>query len=165
MPHNFTRRDFIKTLSLGAAAVALPRGSAAADKSSKPNIVVILTDDQGYGDLSSYGAKDLKTPHTDALMSTGVRMDSFYANCPVCSPTRAALLTGRYPDLIGVPGVIRTHKRSNWGHMTAEAKLLPKLLKSAGYHTAIVGKWHLGLTAPNTPIPRGFAHSPDTSAT
>ena len=159
MADNFTRRDFIKTLSLGAAAIALPTVSAsAADKPAKPNIIMILTDDQGYGDLSSYGAKDLKTPHTDALVTAGVRMDSFYANCPVCSPTRAALLTGRYPDLVGVPGVIRTYKRSNWGHMTAGAVLLPKLLKPAGYHTAIVGKWHLGLEAPNTPIPRGFDH-------
>ena len=161
MNDNFSRRGFLKTLSLGAAAVALPGPIAsAADKqrSARPNIIVILTDDQGYGDLSSYGAKDLKTPHLDALMAAGARMNNFYANCPVCSPTRAALLTGRYPDMVGVPGVIRTHKRSNWGHMIPEATLLPKLLKPAGYHTAIVGKWHLGLEAPNTPIPRGFDH-------
>ena len=161
MNDNFNRRGFLKTLSLGAAAIALPRGIASGaekQRPARPNIIVILTDDQGYGDLSSYGAKDLKTPHLDALMAAGVRMDNFYANCPVCSPTRAALLTGRYPDMVGVPGVIRTHKRNNWGHMTAEAKLLPKLLKPAGYHTAAVGKWHLGLEAPNTPIPRGFDH-------
>ena len=73
---------------------------------AKPNILIILVDDLGYGDLSCYGAKDLKTPHIDALMADGMRFDSFYANCPVCSPTRAALLSGTYPDLVGVPGVI-----------------------------------------------------------
>jgi arylsulfatase A-like enzyme len=67
-------------------------------------------------------------------------------------------LTGRYPDLVGVPGVIRTHLRNNWGYLAPQAVLLPKLLKRAGYHTAIVGKWHLGLESPNTPNVRGFDH-------
>ncbi|MHC4424664.1 MAG: sulfatase family protein [Planctomycetota bacterium] len=126
--------------------------------SGKPNIVMILVDDLGYGDLSSYGAADLKTPNIDRLVAAGVRFDNFYANCPVCSPTRASLLTGRYPDLVGVPGVIRTHITNNWGYLAPKAVLLPKLLKPAGYHTAIVGKWHLGLASPNTPNERGFDH-------
>lgn len=121
-----------------------------------PNIVLILVDDLGYGDLSSYGAGDMKTPNIDRLMASGIRLDNFYANCPVCSPTRAALLTGRYPDLVGVPGVIRTHEDDNFGHLSEEAELLPSVLKRAGYHTALVGKWHLGLEAPNTPRDRGF---------
>jgi len=91
-------------------------------------------------------------------MSAGMRFDNFYANCPVCSPTRAALLSGRYPDMVGVPGVIRTHITNNWGFLSPHVVLLPKLLKPAGYHTAIVGKWHLGLESPNTPIERGFDH-------
>jgi arylsulfatase A-like enzyme len=119
---------------------------------------MIMVDDLGYGDLSSYGATDLKTPHIDGLVAAGMRFDSFYANCPVCSPTRASLLTGRYPDLVGVPGVIRTHLRNNWGYMPPHAVLLPKPLKAAGYHTAIVGKWHLGLESPNMPNDRGFDH-------
>jgi len=119
---------------------------------------MILVDDLGYGDLSSYGATDLKTPHIDRLVASGMRFDNFYANCPVCSPTRAALLSGRYPDLVGVPGVIRTHITNNWGYLAPQAVLLPKLLKPAGYHTAIVGKWHLGLASPNTPNERGFDH-------
>ena len=109
----------------------------------KPNILVILVDDLGYGDLSSYGAPDLKSPAIDSLMAAGMRFDSFYANCPVCSPTRAALLSGTYPDLVGVPGVIRTHAQNNWGWLAPHAVLLPKPLKTSGYHTAIVGKWHL----------------------
>jgi arylsulfatase A-like enzyme len=132
-------------------------GSAEAAK-NRPNVLVILADDLGYGDLSSYGATDLKSPNIDALVAAGMRFDSFYANCPVCSPTRASLLTGRYPDLVGVPGVIRTHITDNWGYLLPQAVLLPQMLKRAGYHTALVGKWHLGLASPNTPSERGFDH-------
>lgn len=130
-----------------AFAADIPRG---------PNIVVILVDDLGYGDLSSYGADDLRTPHIDRLIKSGRRLDNFYANCPVCSPTRAALLTGRYPELVGVPGVIRTHPENSWGELARDAVLLPEVLGRAGYRTAIVGKWHLGLEAPNRPQDRGF---------
>ncbi|MCD6392455.1 MAG: sulfatase-like hydrolase/transferase [Planctomycetes bacterium] len=138
-------------VTTGKAAVAGARGK-------KPNIVMILVDDLGYGDLSSYGAKDLKSPNIDGLVAAGLRIDNFYANCPVCSPTRAALLTGRYPDMVGVPGVIRTHIENNWGYLSKHAVLLPKVLNRAGYHTAIVGKWHLGLESPNTPNDHGFDH-------
>lgn len=127
-----------------------------ANSGSAPNIILILVDDLGYGDLSSYGAKDLKSPHIDRLVAGGMRFDNFYANCPVCSPTRASLLTGRYPELVGVPGVIRTHAENNWGYMAKDAVLLPQMMKRAGYQTAIIGKWHLGLEAPNRPTDRGF---------
>jgi arylsulfatase A-like enzyme len=174
-----TRRDFLKAIGAGAAALATPQwlvaGEVAGSRKArtlsahKPNIVLILVDDLGYGDLSSYaagfpqrgGAKDIKTPNIDKLVAAGMRFDNFYANCPVCSPTRASLLTGKYPDLAGVPGVIRTHLANSWGHLAGHrhgAVLLPKLLKPTGYHTAIVGKWHLGLTSPNTPNERGFDH-------
>lgn len=149
-------------LLLAAALVpAAARGRVEAlenPKSRRPNLLVILADDLGYGDLSAYGAKDMRTPHIDGLLAGGMRFDRFYANSPVCSPTRAALLTGRYPDLVGVPGVIRTHAENSWGHLAREAVLLPRVLKKAGYHTALVGKWHLGLEAPNTPTDRGFDH-------
>jgi arylsulfatase A-like enzyme len=133
-----------------ASAATLPKDS--------PNILVILVDDLGYGDLSSYGATDLKTPHIDRLIESGMRFDHFYANCPVCSPTRAALLSGKYPDRVGVPGVIRTYAKDNWGFLDPNAVLLPKALWPASYHTGIVGKWHLGLETPSTPNEMGFDH-------
>jgi len=125
---------------------------------SAPNILMILTDDQGWGDAAAYGAKDLKTPAIDSLIASGMRFDNFYANCPVCSPTRAALLSGMVPDKVGVPGVIRTHPDNNWGFLNPDAILLPKPLKAVGYHTAIIGKWHLGLEAPSRPTDHGFDH-------
>ena len=123
---------------------------------AQPNIVLILVDDLGYGDLSSYGAQDMHTPHIDSIVAAGMRFDRFYANSPVCSPTRAALLTGRYPPMVGVPGVIRTKASDNWGYLSEDAVLLPAVLKRAGYHTGMVGKWHLGLESPNRPHERGF---------
>tara|TARA_R100001132_G_scaffold27523_1_gene34791 strand:+ start:6913 stop:8343 length:1431 start_codon:yes stop_codon:yes gene_type:complete len=129
---------------------------AASTPESRPNVLVILVDDLGYGDLSSYGATDLKSPHIDALLNRGMKFRNFYANCPVCSPTRAALLTGHYQDLVGVPGVIRTHPENSWGYLKPSAVTLADLFGSAGYQTAIIGKWHLGLESPNTPNERGF---------
>ena len=121
-----------------------------------PNVLLILVDDLGYGDLSSWGAEDLQTPHIDALVESGMRFNQFYANSTVGAPTRAALLTGRYPDLVGVPGTIRPEPEINWGYLNPEARLLPGLLQQAGYHTALIGKWHLGLESPNLPNERGF---------
>jgi len=155
-----SRRQMLKAIGLGAAAVAMSRPLPARRRApqARPNILMILVDDLGYGDLACYGAKDIQSPNIDRLVASGVRFDNFYANCPVCSPTRAALLTGRYPDIAGVPGVIRTHIKNNWGYLDPRAITLPQLLKKAGYHTAIVGKWHLGLASPNTPNERGFDH-------
>ena len=124
--------------------------------SDRPNIVLIVADDLGYGDLGCFGAADMRTPHLDNLAATGQRWTRFYANCPVCSPTRAALLTGRYQDLVGVPGVIRTHEQNNWGDLADDAITLPGRLQAAGYRTACIGKWHLGLERPDHPLDRGF---------
>lgn len=157
--HGYSRREFLRTAGLAASVLAfVPGGFLHAQPAKKPNILIILVDDLGYGDLSSYGATDLQTPQMDALMEQGMRFDNFYANCPVCSPTRASTLTGRYPELVGVPGVIRTHPDNNWGYLDPEAILLPEMLHLAGYHTGIIGKWHLGLESPNVPNDRGFDH-------
>ncbi len=150
--------DRLSRLSIVALFGFLLFTPVSLDAAEKPNVLLILVDDLGYGDLSSYGAQDLQTPHVDAIVRDGMRFDEFYANCPVCSPTRAALLTGRYQEMVGVPGVIRTHAANSWGHLTADATLLPAAMKKAGYATAIVGKWHLGLEKPNRPNDRGFDH-------
>jgi len=127
-------------------------------QAQQPNIVLIVADDLGYGDLSSYGAQDLSTPALDSLADSGIQFNQFYANSPVCSPTRASLLSGRYPPFVGVPGVIRTHATDNWGNLVPDVSLLPEMLRSHGYHTAMIGKWHLGLYPPQRPIDRGFEH-------
>ncbi len=129
------------------------------EPTSKPNLLVIMVDDLGYGDLSCYGAPDLKSPNIDALFDEGMRFNSFYANCPVCSPTRASFITGLYPDNAGVPGVIRTplpDRPTSWGNLRNDVVTLPQHLKTAGYDTALIGKWHLGLEAPDRPIDVGF---------
>ncbi len=131
--------------------------TVAGPQPEKPSIVVILTDDQGRGDYSAFGTKDIRTPHMDRLFREGITFHNFYANSCVCSPSRASLLTGCYPDRVGVPGVIREETPDDsWGYFSPRAILLPQLLKRAGYHTALIGKWHLGIGSPNTPTERGF---------
>lgn len=122
----------------------------------RPNFLLIFTDDHGYGDVSTYHKSDVRTPNIDRLAAEGMLFTAMRANCTVCSPSRAALLTGRYPDRVGVPGVIRTHPENSWGYFDPNVPTLADELKKVGYHTAIVGKWHLGLESPNTPNERGF---------
>ena len=136
--------------------LAAAGAGAAAPAAERPHILLILTDDQGYGDVSIHGAADVRTPHTDALGRDGMVFTAMRANSTVCSPSRAALLTGRYPDRVGVPGVIRTDPADSWGFLTPEVPTLGDELRRAGYHTALIGKWHLGLESPNTPTERGF---------
>ncbi len=125
---------------------------------SLPNILLILADDHGYGDVSMHGGPHIQTPNMDRIASEGMRFSNFYANSSVCSPSRAALMTGRFPDRVGVPGVIRTHGNNSWGYFRQDAVTLPSMLKQKDYHTALIGKWHLGLDAENHPCQRGFDH-------
>jgi arylsulfatase A-like enzyme len=133
-----------------------PFFSLAQPQNKRPNIIIILTDDQGYHDVSYYDSTDLHTPNIDKLCKAGIRFDNFYANSSVCSPSRASLLSGRYPEMIGVPGLIRSDTDANFGYLKPDAILLPSLLKQANYNTALIGKWNLGLESPNTPNEKGF---------
>lgn len=144
--------------SLLILTVLLACPSYAGSSAPRPNFLMILTDDQGYGDVSSYGAQDVRTPHIDRIGAEGMLFTTMRANATVCSPSRAALLTGCYPDRVGVPGVIRTKSDDSWGYLDPRVPTLADVLGGAGYGTAIIGKWHLGLESPNTPNERGFAH-------
>ena len=120
----------------------------------RPNVIMILTDDQGYGDLSCMGATDFRTPHLDALAADGVRFTSMYAASPVCSPSRAALLTGRYPGNAGVRAILAGHRRASG--LTPAVPTLATALKKLGYATGLSGKWHLGLKPECRPNANGF---------
>lgn len=126
--------------------------------SNSPNILLILADDHGYGDLSVHTGPSIQTPNLDRIAAGGTRFTRFYANSSVCSPSRASLMTGRFPDRVGVPGVIRTHAQNNWGYFRQDAVTLPSMLKRKDYDTALIGKWHLGLETENHPCRRGFDH-------
>ncbi len=122
----------------------------------RPNILFILADDHGYGDISFNGGPGVQTSHIDGIASGGISFNQFYANSTVCSPSRAALLTGRFPDRVGVPGVIRQTTENCWGYFDPKAITLPDMLRRAGYETIHIGKWHLGLEDENHPCERGF---------
>ena len=115
-----------------------------------PNVVLILTDDQGFGDVQSHGNKLIETPVHDRIASEGARFDRFYVS-PVCAPTRASLLTGRYHIRTGVHGVTRGHEM-----MRADEVTIAELLKGAGYATGCFGKWHNGSQYPHHPNGQGF---------
>ncbi|MES2695914.1 MAG: sulfatase-like hydrolase/transferase [Verrucomicrobiota bacterium] len=137
------------------AAVGIAMASAA--PAGRPNFLFILTDDHGYGDVSMNRPDgDVRTPNIDRLAAEGMLFTTMRSNCTVCSPARAAILSGRYPDRAGVPGVIRTTPENSWGYFNTRIPTLPDHLRKAGYHTAAVGKWHLGLESPNLPNERGF---------
>ena len=121
----------------------------------RPNIVIIYTDDLGWGDLGCYGSPDIRTPHLDALAARGVRMTDWYSNSPVCSPSRAALLTGRHPAHAGVESILGAQRDT---HGLPPQSTLASALSAAGWRTAVFGKWHLGVEAGSAPLRFGFDH-------
>jgi arylsulfatase A-like enzyme len=138
-----SRRDFL------ARAYALPAVAAGAP----PNVVVIFADDLGYADLGSYGAKDFQTPRLDRMAAEGMRFTDFYSAAPICTPSRAALLTGCYPKRVGLTKVLGEKATNGIG---PGEKLLPEILREQDYRTAIYGKWHLGLRRQFLPLQHGF---------
>jgi arylsulfatase A-like enzyme len=154
----------LAALLLAAVAASAPAAEP------RPNVVFVLVDDMGYADLGCTGATDIRTPHIDRLAREGVRFTDFYANAPVCTPTRAAFLTGRYQQRVGFEWALgftaQQHRRvgDRWvpepdklalGLPTSETSLA-RMLKGAGYGTAVVGKWHLGFRPEYNPIHHGF---------
>jgi arylsulfatase A-like enzyme len=153
-----TRRDFLKVLGLAAGSLMMPQAVLGRRQAArKPNVVLIFTDDQGSIDVNCYGAKDLYTANLDRLAAEGTRFTQFYVGAPVCSPSRAALMTGRYPQRAGVPGNVS----SQAGHagMPTEQVTIAEMMKSAGYTTGHVGKWHLGYTPETMPNGQGYDYS------
>jgi arylsulfatase A-like enzyme len=122
-------------------------------RAPRPNIIFIYADDLGYGDLGSYGAEDIATPHLDRMAAEGIRFTDFYSTSPVCSPSRTALLTGQYQVRHGITRVFFPNSTQG---LDTTALTLAELLKSAGYATAIVGKWHLGHLPQFLPRKHGF---------
>jgi arylsulfatase A-like enzyme len=120
-------------------------------------VIIFFTDDQGYGDLSCMGATDFRTPNLDRMANDGVRFTDWYSNSPVCSPSRAALLTGCYPGNAGVRSILRGHRQTTG--LPSSVPTLATMLRDAGYQTAMAGKWHLGLTEDSRPQSHGFDRS------
>lgn len=150
-------RAFLTALGLVVTSFAFLANTKAAD-STKPNVLVILTDDQGMGDVGCFGAKDIPTPSLDALASRGVRFTQFYCGSAMCSPSRAALLTGRYPLRCGVTR-LASSQRGATNALPTDEITMAQMFKAAGYATAHVGKWHLGYTPETMPNARGFDYS------
>jgi len=145
------RRIFLKTVGLGAAAIATQALRAGERRPrGRPSVLVVLTDDQGWGDIHSHGNEKLDTPVMDRLASQGARLDRFFVS-PVCAPTRAAFLTGRYYLRTGTKGVSGGAET-----MRADEVTLPEILKAAGYATGCFGKWHNGAHYPHHPNGQGF---------
>jgi arylsulfatase A-like enzyme len=161
-----TRREFLKTIGFAAASAPvlsiLPgcasAGRRANAKTKRPNIVVIISDDMGYADIGCHGCRDIATPNIDSIARKGIRFTNGYVSCPVCSPTRAGLATGRYQQRFGhefntgpPPGGLRKHVGLPLTEVT-----IADVLKSAGYVTGAVGKWHLGMVEHFHPFKRGY---------
>ncbi len=145
------RRDFLKAIAVGGSTLVMPGFLSGKDISpDKPNVILVITDDQGYGELSCHGNPILKTPNLDKLHAQSTRFTAFHVS-PTCSPTRASLMTGRHEFRSGVTHTYRERER-----LGLDAVTIAEVLSKAGYKTGIFGKWHLGDEQPYQPHNRGF---------
>src|SRR5262245_20224985 len=135
-----------------AIAAALHAGTSAAE-TRPPNVVLVLADDLGYADVSINGARSIRTPHIDRLAREGVRFTDFYVAQAVCSASRAALMTGAYPNRVGILGALSPDSKIG---LDEHETTIAELLRARGYATAIYGKWHLGHRPPFLPTRHGF---------
>lgn len=141
------------TTTFFAGIITLSSLTAQHTPQRKPNFVVIMADDLGYGDIGTFGATDIRTPNIDKLAENGLKFTSFYSTSPVCSPSRFGLLTGRYPRRQGIDGVFFPE---SFNGIPKEELTLAEALKTKGYSTGIVGKWHLGHHREFLPLQNGF---------
>lgn len=170
MARTSTRREFlVKSAGLAALSAVLPGCHSSSSRNKRrPNIVLIMADDLGYGDVGCYGCSDIRTPAIDSLAAEGVRFTTFYSNAPECTPTRTALLTGRYQHRVGglecalgignvgrYDDAIRLRRTHDMG-LPVEETSIARMLKNAGYATAVSGKWHLGYEPKFFPLRHGF---------
>ena len=149
-----SRRAFMKTLGAAGAALSVPAfWSGCGASEERPNIVLVFTDDQGYGDLGAYGAKGFSTPHLDRLAAEGMRFTDFYASQAVCSASRASLLTGCYSERVSILGALMPWSEIG---LNPEETTIAEMLKKRGYATGMFGKWHLGHHPEYLPVHHGF---------
>ncbi|HMA71796.1 MAG TPA: sulfatase-like hydrolase/transferase, partial [Xanthobacteraceae bacterium] len=162
MTVDHTRRNVLKTAATGGAALAVAAAAArspAQPRTRRPNIVFILADDMGYADVSSYGRHDLVTPNIDRIAAQGTRFTQAYANSPVCTASRVAIITGRYQLRLSVGLEEPISGRTQRGiGLPPSHPTLPSLLRKAGYGTMLVGKWHLGALPDFSPHKSGYDH-------
>lgn len=159
LPYLVGRAYILSVLLFSSAcnySVENSRSDDSPTKQAKPNIVIIIADDLGYGGIGSYGNDSIATPHLDSLAYDGLKFTDFYANAPVCTPTRAALLTGRYQQRAGLEGVIYARGDTRQTGLDTTEISLAKVLQNNGYTTGIVGKWHLGYRKAYNPVKHGF---------
>ena len=151
------RRSFLKTVGIAATGLILPGAAPrAAETADRPNVVLIMVDDLGYGDLGCYGHPKIKTPVIDKLAKDGIRLTSFYAGATVCTPSRMALLTGAYPSRVGWKKGVIGYMISTKQGLSPKALTMAEIFKDKGYRTGMVGKWHLGDRKPFLPHRQGF---------
>ena len=153
------RQRLIKLLAIPLLVASVSSRIAAqseARSAPRPNVVLVLMDDMGYGDIGSYGVTDAKTPNVDRLAREGIRLTNAYANASTCSPTRAGLISGQYQQRYGIEWPLGADRGDSARGLPATGTTLPALLKKAGYTTGLIGKWHLGFKTEFGPNAHGF---------